>query len=77
MAQPIDRMSKVAIFLQVANDLDRRVRAKEWKQGNPIPAEARLAVEYAVGRDTVRRALRELESRGLVVTLAARGTFVK
>ena len=41
-----------------------------------LPGERDLAAEYQVALGTVRRAIEELRSRGLVVTLPAKGTFV-
>jgi GntR family transcriptional regulator len=44
--------------------------------GARLPGERDLAAEYQVALGTMRRAIEELRSRGLVVTLPAKGTFV-
>lgn len=41
--------------------------------GSALPSEAPLAAEFGVVRNTVRRALAELERDGLIVTLPGRG----
>ncbi|PZS08524.1 MAG: GntR family transcriptional regulator [Solirubrobacterales bacterium] len=46
------------------------------RAGSALPAETALAAEFGVARNTVRRALAELERDGLIVTLAGRGRVV-
>ncbi|MEU6110558.1 winged helix-turn-helix domain-containing protein [Streptomyces albidoflavus] len=41
-----------------------------------MPSEARLCDEYGLSRPTVRRAVAELVSAGLVFTVPQRGTYV-
>jgi GntR family transcriptional repressor for pyruvate dehydrogenase complex len=45
------------------------------KPGDALPVERNLAEQYAVGRSSVREALRTLESQGVIET-AGHGTFV-
>jgi DNA-binding GntR family transcriptional regulator len=42
-----------------------------------LPSEAALCEEFAVVRNTVRRALTALEEEGLIVTLPAKGRMVR
>ncbi len=44
--------------------------------GAALPSETSLAAEFGVVRNTVRRALAELERDGLIVTLPGRGRVV-
>ena len=44
----------------------RRIRAREWPPGEPIPHEADLALELGCARATVNRALREVAESGLI-----------
>lgn len=55
---------------RILDDLSQGV----LKPGDPLPAERNLAEQYAVGRSSIREALRTLESRGVIET-AGRGTF--
>jgi DNA-binding GntR family transcriptional regulator len=41
-----------------------------------LRGERAMAEEYGVAISTVRRAVRDLRDRGIVVTLAHKGTFV-
>ncbi|MGW3025884.1 GntR family transcriptional regulator [Streptomyces sp. NPDC001221] len=66
----------VYVYVQVADDLAEQIRAGTIPPGAMLPAERDLAEVCGVAYLTARRAVRELRQRGLVVTLAARGTFV-
>jgi DNA-binding GntR family transcriptional regulator len=55
--------------------LRRRVGAGEWASGEALPTVAALAGQYGVARGTVARALRALESDGLLRIVPRWGTF--
>jgi DNA-binding FadR family transcriptional regulator len=53
-------------YRKVAAALLERITRRELQDGDRLPAELELARQFAVNRSTVREALRELESNGLV-----------
>jgi GntR family transcriptional regulator len=53
----------------------QRVERGELEHGQNLPAERDLAGEWGIGHQAVRRAMRELRSRGLIVSHAGEGTF--
>src|SRR5215470_12192323 len=59
----------------VARDIGRRIDSGEWPDGFRVPPERELAATYRLARNTVRRALEELDGR--LVRVVGRGTFVK
>jgi len=63
-------------YLQVANDLERRIRAGEFPYDSRLPVRADLRLEYGVGEMTVRHAVAVLAERGLVRPMPSRGTVV-
>lgn len=63
-------------YLQVADDIERRIRAGEFPFDSALPRRADLAAEYGVGEMTVRRGLGVLRDRGLVRPMASVGTVV-
>lgn len=53
-------------YRKVAGAIGARILSRALREGERLPSETELARQFAVNRSTVREALRELESRGLV-----------
>jgi GntR family transcriptional repressor for pyruvate dehydrogenase complex len=53
-------------YRKVAAAIGARIMNRALREGERLPPETELARQFAVNRSTVREALRELESRGLV-----------
>jgi GntR family transcriptional regulator len=64
------------LYRQIADDLRRRIESGELEEGMQVPTEDHLMESYRASRNTVRGALKELTTRGLVYTLHGKGTFV-
>jgi GntR family transcriptional regulator len=64
------------LYRQIADDLRRKIESGELGEGMRVPTEDQLMATYHASRNTVRGALKELSTRGLVHTLHGRGTFV-
>ena len=60
----VDPGSPVLAYVQLANDLARRIDAEELT--GRLPPQRDLASEYGVAYGTVRRAMEVLRERGLV-----------
>lgn len=54
----------------------RRIRTRVWQQGELIPNEADLAIEFGCSRSTVNRALRAVAESGLLERKRKAGTRV-
>jgi len=63
-------------YLQLADELEERIRAGEWQPGAALPPERRIGELYRVSRVTVRRALERLAEDGLIEQRQGAGTFV-
>lgn len=74
-ATPVDPYSQIYAYVQVADDVERRIAAGEISE--KLPSERSLAEEYGVAYATVRHAMEELRQRGTIITIHGRGTFVK
>lgn len=61
-------------YARIASEL--RAQLADAAPGSPLPSESVLANRYGVVRNTIRRALAELEREGLIVTLSGRGRVV-
>src|SRR5262249_30092588 len=53
-------------YRKVAAAIGARIMSRALREGERLPSETELARQFGVNRSTVREALRELESRGLV-----------
>jgi GntR family phosphonate transport system transcriptional regulator len=73
---PLARGEGVALWRQIAQRLERDIAGGTHPPGARLPTEAELAGQYGVNRHTVRRAMEELEGRGLVRIEQGRGSFV-
>lgn len=66
---------RLPLHARLRDALARRLAAGEWPPGTPLPAESRLAQDYGVALQTMRRALSHLETEGLVERRQGRGTY--
>lgn len=71
----IDLDGPTPLYLQIADDLQRRIAAGEI--GRRLPGVRVVAETYGVAHATAARSMRELVARGAVVTVNGRGTFVR
>ena len=53
-------------YRQIANVIEQRIVDRTLKAGDPLPSENDLARQFGVNRSTVREAIRELETHGLI-----------
>lgn len=74
-ARPVDPFGSEYAYVQVADDVQRRIA--EGEISAKLPSERSFAEEYGVAYTTVRHAMEILRERGLIVTVHGRGTFVK
>lgn len=64
------------LYKAVRLRLTRSLEDGEWKPGEAIPSETRLAREFRVSVGTVRKAIDELVAEKILVRQQGRGTFV-
>jgi GntR family transcriptional regulator, histidine utilization repressor len=64
-----------APYARVKQHLKQGLASGRWPPGALMPSEAELVAEFGVSRMTVNRAIRELQSEGLVARSQGVGTF--
>jgi DNA-binding transcriptional regulator YhcF (GntR family) len=64
------------MYLQLMEQIRRRIAAGEWPSGYELPSIRALAVDVRVSVITVKRAYWELEREGVIVTRQGKGSFV-
>jgi DNA-binding FadR family transcriptional regulator len=73
--QPLNRAP--LLHLSVQESLRNYIDSNRLKAGDPLPPEAFLAQQLNVGRNSVREAIKGLESLGILETRRGIGVFVK
>jgi GntR family transcriptional regulator len=64
------------MFVQITDQVKRRVLGGDWQAGTEIPSIRALAAELSVSVITVKRAYADLEQEGFIVTTQGRRSFV-
>jgi DNA-binding GntR family transcriptional regulator len=72
----LDRSSRVPLYFQLAQQLEDAIRDGRLRPGDRIDTETDLAERLSLGRPTVRQAVQELVSKGLLVRRRGVGTQV-
>ena len=65
----------IAPYARIKQFLKEGLAGERWPPGAVMPSESELCAQFGVSRTTVTRALRELQSEGLVNRLQGIGTF--
>lgn len=71
-----DPRGRRLVYMQIADELARRIADGTYPPDGRLPAELDLAAEFGASRESVRRAVQELRRRGLVETVKGKGSFV-
>jgi GntR family transcriptional regulator len=65
------------VYMRLADDIAKRIERGDLLPAARLPGERDLAEQYGVALGTARRAIKELRDRKLVITLPAKGTYVR
>ena len=72
----LDLRSGVPVYRQIMDQVTGAIAAGTLRTGDQLPTVRQLAVDLAVNPNTVVRAYRELEFRGVLDTQHGTGTFI-
>lgn len=73
----IDIMSRVPVYEQLVNQIERYITSGVLKENEQIPSVRQLSASLSVNPNTIQKAISELDRRGLVYSVPGRGCFVK
>ena len=76
MSETVQEPDFSPLYRQVKDLLLKRVMSGDWKPGDILPSEIKLAEQFQVSQGTVRKALEEMAAEHLVVRHQGKGTFV-
>ena len=71
-----DPHSGVPVFRQIIDQVQAGIAAGTLQYGDQLPTVRQTAVDLAINPNTVLRAYREMEIRGIVDTQQGTGTFI-
>ena len=64
------------IYRHLQESIIARVRKGDFKPDDALSSENELAEEYGISRGSVRTALKELQDKGVIYSIAGKGSFV-
>ena len=65
------------VYEQIVRQIQDRVASGELEAGTALPTVRQLAGDLRLNRNTVARAYKQLEDRGVILTAGRKGTFVR
>src|ERR1041385_4026079 len=72
----LDQSSGVPVYRQLMDQVQAGIAASTLSAGDQLPTVRQVAVDLAINPNTVMRAYRELEIRGILDTQQGTGTFI-
>lgn len=72
----INHRSGVPIYKQLVQQIEKGLAGNILKPGDQLPTVREVALNLTINPNTVARAYRELEVRGMIVSVQGRGTFI-
>src|SRR5215470_9006381 len=72
----ISQSDKRPIYLQIIEQIKRRIAVGDWPEGHALPSIRQLAVDLRISVITVKRAYLELEREGVIATQHGKGSVV-
>ena len=73
---PIDITKPVPLYLQIAEDIRKKVTDGALRPGDQLASQRELSLEYHVSLITVKKALAHLTQQGWIYTRMGKGSFI-
>ena len=74
---PLDRSSFIPLYRQLTDSIGRLIRSGKVPSGTLLPSEHECSQLFGISRLTVRQAMAQLVTDGLVIRERGRGTYVR
>ncbi len=72
----LDYQSRMPIYEQIVQQIERYVALDILKPEQQIPSIREMATTLGINPNTVKKAYSILESKGVIVTLSTKGTYI-
>ena len=70
------RTEKISVYLQIVNDIKRKVELGLLAADEKLPSCRELAIKLGINPNTVQRAYTALEDEGFIYTVPKKGVYV-
>lgn len=70
------RTEKMSVYLQIVEDVKRKILLGFLKQGDKLPSCRDMALQLGVNPNTVQRAYTILEEEGFIFSLPKKGVYI-
>ncbi|AYF92920.1 GntR family transcriptional regulator [Apilactobacillus bombintestini] len=64
------------VYIQIHNEIKKKIENGQWKLGSRIPSERQFAAEFGVSRMTLRQAIQTLVDEGILDRRVGSGTYI-
>ena len=71
----IDKTSRQPIYEQIVQSVEREIAAGLLQENEKLPSVRELAMQLSINPNTIQRAYAELESEGVIYSVAGKGSF--
>ncbi len=71
----LDEYSEVPLYIQLADELEKRIRAGEFRERRQLPSRRGLIEQYGISPQTADKGIRVLDERRLVSRHQGKGVF--
>ena len=72
----IDYKSRVPIYEQIVNNIEKYVSLGILKEGEQIMSIREMAINLGINPNTVKKAYDILEQKDIIVTISTKGTYI-
>ena len=73
----IDPLSRTPVYEQIVTQAEQLVAREILKPGDALPSVRSLSIQLRINPNTIQKAYTELDRRGLIVSAAGRGCFIR
>lgn len=72
----LDFLSRTPIYEQIKEQISALVGSGALKAGDQLPSLRQMSSELSVNINTIKRAFSDLESQGIIYSVAGKGSFI-
>ncbi len=73
----LDYHSRIPIYRQIEDSIVELILLGAYREDTQLPSVRSLAVELGINPNTIQKAYQELEAKGIIFSIAGKGSFVR